>query len=72
MKQLTKQAPAPKGQKTDKQVITTQYDETDNPGRLRQLNSVAGVRGERAGRLLTVFLVAIGLEPYDCIIHPSK
>lgn len=42
MKQLTKQAPAPTGQETGKQVITTHCDETDNPGPLRQLNSVAG------------------------------
>lgn len=37
--------PAPKGQKTDKQVITIQGDETDNPGRPRQLNSVAEEQG---------------------------
>lgn len=56
--------PAPKGQKTDKQVITIQCDETDNPGCPRQLNSVAGEQGwgSGAGRLFTVFLVvALGL-----------
>lgn len=54
-----RQAQAPKGQKTDKQVITTQCDETDSPARPRQLNSVAGDLGGRAGRPLTVSLLVL-------------
>lgn len=40
--------PAPEGHKTDKQVITIQCEEADNPGRPRQLSPVAGEQGWRS------------------------
>lgn len=49
--------PGPKGQKTDKQVITVWCDETDSPGP-QAAELWLGNRDRRAGRLSTVSLVA--------------
>lgn len=62
--------PAPKGQKTDKQVITIRCDETDSPGRPRRLNSVAGEQGWES-RVPFHRTPYCGFESYACIAYPQ-